>query len=192
MIEIIDLDTVIVDSVSQDLVSAIANNLQGDLGGILKALKAWNANRSSEVDESAISNERKTLEADRLTWQQSDAAKDAEIGALKLKLAPAIAEIADELLRVALFSWGNAASTAAGNVSTDLGDQVMALIIDLKITAIEPPSIRQCDRIKQIFGTICHLSGVEPTAEQTTALNAVLDQGCPSTGPVSSKYLRFR
>lgn len=188
MIKIVDLDTVIVNGVSQDLVSAIANNLNGDLAGILTALKVWDKSRSGEVNEAKAEESQKLIENERQSWQQQIVDRDTKIAQLKTKLSPDIASITPALLEAGLLAWGQDAVSA---VDSDKGAAIMGLVMDLKMVAIESPSITQCDRIKQLFGAIGTMSGVWPTSAQATAMQAVLDVGPASTGPVGSDYLDF-
>lgn len=108
---------------------------------------------------------------------------------LKAQLAPAIFEITPALLDAGLLEWGQDAVSA---VDQELGREIMGLVIQLKEIAGEPPSWNQCDLIKELFGTIGTMSGVWPSSAQATAMQAVLDAGCPSTGPVSADQLSFQ
>lgn len=186
MISVIDLDTVIIDGVPQDLVSAIANNLQGDLVAILAALKVWDKSRSGEVNEAATADTQKLIENERQSWQQQVADRDNIIAQLKTKLSPAICEILPSLLKAGLEEWAEAAITNANPE-----DGVFAMTLRLKETAQKPPYIGQCQDIKDLFGPICYYSKTVPTHDQATRMQLVLNIGPSSTGPVGKEYLDF-
>lgn len=115
--------------------------------------------------------------------------KNIEITALKLRLTPAICEITPALLDAGLLAWGQDAVSA---VDSTQGKTIMGLVMDLKMVAIEQPSISQCDRMKELFVTIGQMSGVWPTSDQAKAMQEILDAGCPSTGPVKEEFLSFK
>jgi hypothetical protein len=108
----------------------------------------------------------------------------ATIGQLKLELTPDIAAITPALMDAGLLAWGERATMANS-------EAVLGLVIELRDVAMAPRSIGQCDRIKDIFGEIRERSRVDPTAAEAQAMQAILDVGPPSTGPIASKYLSF-
>lgn len=186
MISVIDLDNVIIDGVSQDLVSAIANNLKGDLVGILTALKVWDKSRRAEVSETSVADNQKQIESERQSWQQEKSELQAKIAQLKTKLSPAICEILPALLKAGLEEWAEAAITNANPE-----DGVFAMVLRLKEAAQKPPYIGQCQDIKDLFGPICYYSKTVPTYDQATRMQLVLNIGPSSTGPVAKEYLNF-
>ena len=107
-----------------------------------------------------------------------------QIAQLQLEVAPDIAAITPALMAAGLLEWGNRATS--GNDA-----ETLALVIQLRDVAMAPRSIGQCDRIKDIFGKIRERSGVDPTAAEAVAMQAILDIGPASTGPISAKYLSF-
>lgn len=113
---------------------------------------------------------------------------ELEILTLKAQLSPAIHEIAPQLLEAGLLRWGQ---DAVSSVDGNTGELIMGLMIDLKMAVTEPPSWGQCDRVKELFDTIGTMSNVWPTSDQAKSMQAVLDKGCPSTGPVPSDKLSF-
>ena len=188
MISIIDLDTVIIDGQSQDLVAAIANNLQGDLPGILKALKDWDSDRAakSEAEQLAKVEQAHRLEVEQLRMEISD--RDTTIANLKLETAPDLQAIAQGLRDAGLSAWADRAVTVA-----DASKGVLQMVIDLYTVANEPRSLDQCDRVKALFMAIAHATSddeaarIWPTLEEGAAMNALLDAA--GVGP---KWLRFR
>lgn len=114
---------------------------------------------------------------------------NAEITQLKTRLSPAIHEITPQLLESGLLRWGQDAVSA---VDSSTGELIMGLVLDLKAIAMEPPSLDQCDRIKELFGTIVTMSNVYPNSDQAKAMQALLDKGCPSTGPIAEQFLSFK
>ena len=106
------------------------------------------------------------------------------IAQLQLETSPDIAAITPALMDAGLLAWGNRATMANS-------EAVLALVIELRDTAMAPRSITQCDRIKQLFGEICARSKVFPTSAEAQAMQAILDVGPPSTGPIAEKYLSF-
>lgn len=113
------------------------------------------------------------------------------IAQLRQKQAPAIVEIAKELQDAGLNNWGNRASTAAAEISEECGDAVMAAIFEIRDIALEMPSWNQCDRIRAKFEWVCETTKTALMPEQAIALQAILDVGSPSTGPVAADYLKF-
>ena len=113
---------------------------------------------------------------------QSIAAKDAEIASLKLELAPAVAEITPALMAAGLNAWGARATK---------NPQLMNMLMDLFAIASETRSAGQCQRISTLFVDICQLSQEDPTPAEAQAMQAILDTGPPSTGPIGAKYLSF-
>lgn len=179
MINIIDLNNVIINGVRQDIVSAIANNIESDLSAIVEALDNYDKDRKSIKKTNDL-----TLPKDFILQ-----AKDLEIAKLKTQLSPAIHEITPQLLESGLLRWGQDAVSA---VDGNTGELIMGLVIELKTTAMEPPSWNQCDRVKKMFGAIGTISSTWPTSDQAKAMQAILDRGCPSTGPVSPEKLSFQ
>jgi hypothetical protein len=110
------------------------------------------------------------------------AAKDAEIASLKSELAPAIAEITPALMAAGLNAWG---ARAAKN------PQLMDALMALFAIASETRSAGQCQRISTLFVDICEQSQEVPTPAEAQAMQAILDVGAPSTGPIAAKYLSF-
>ena len=108
------------------------------------------------------------------------------------EVCPDIQAITHDLLMAGLIAWGDSA-IAAYNVSHPEGaDSVTPLILKLHETAMESRTPTQCDRIKDLFGTICQMSAVIPTSTQATAMQAVLDKGSGYTGAVKNEYLNFK
>jgi hypothetical protein len=126
------------------------------------------------------------LKAENAELAQQISTLTTENVELKTKLSPNIASLADALLAAGLESWGEAAITAANPE-----DGVFRMVRDLEAVAREPASWSQCDRIKQLFSTICHYSKIAPTPEQASAMQAVLDAGSATTGPVAPEHLNF-
>lgn len=187
MFEIIDCNNVLLDGKPQgDIVTTIANNLQGDLAGILTALKTYDDSRSAKIDEDKLAKLNAEHAAEIAALQAEVGAKDSVIADLKAQLSPAICEILSSLLLAGLEQWAESAIT---NADSELG--VFPMVLRLKETAQKPPYIGQCQDIKNLFGTICYYSKTPPTHEQASAMQALLDAGCPSTGPVTPEYLNF-
>jgi hypothetical protein len=184
MIEIIDLSTVIVaGQAPQDLVSAIANNLQGDLAGILEALKTYDVSRSSTASTETIKQLKQQSQLIEQQYRQQITDRDATIAQLQTQLSPDIASLIGPLRSAGLDAWGDAAVTA--------GENLMPLVLELLSIASQPAKWNQCQQIKDLFGAICQQSGVLPTQEQAIAMQAILDNGSPTTGPVAKDWLRF-
>jgi hypothetical protein len=110
------------------------------------------------------------------------AAKDTEIAALKLDLAPEIKEITPALMAAGLNAWGARATK---------NPQIMDMLMALFAIASEPRSAGQCHRISTLFVEICNASLEVPTSAEAQAMQTILDVGPPSTGPIASKYLSF-
>ena len=108
------------------------------------------------------------------------------------EVCPDIQSIAHDLLRAGLLAWGDSAIAAYNLNPVEGSDPVMLLILRLHSTAMESRNPTQCDRIKDLFGMICQSSGVFPTPIQAAAMQAILDQGSPYTGPVKNEYLNFK
>jgi hypothetical protein len=120
-------------------------------------------------------------EVDRLNTLIRD--RDATIEQLQTQLSPDIASLIGPLRSAGLDAWSDAAVTA--------GENLMPLVLELLSIASQPPSWSQCQQIKDLFGAICQQSGVLPTQEQAIAMQAILDKGSPTTGPVGKDWLRF-
>jgi hypothetical protein len=116
---------------------------------------------------------------------------NAENYRLRSEICPDIQSITPALLTAGLIAWGDAAIAAYNLLHLDGADSVTPVILELHKTAMESRTPTQCDRIKDLFGTICTMSGVVPTAAQANAMQSILDEGSPSTGPVKPEYLNF-
>jgi hypothetical protein len=114
-----------------------------------------------------------------------------EIEILRSEVCPDIQSITPSLLAAGLIAWGDAAIAAYNLTHLEGSDSVTPLILELHKIAMESRSPTQCDRIKDLFGTICGMSGVFPTADQANAMQSILDDGSPATGPVKPEYLNF-
>jgi hypothetical protein len=132
------------------------------------------------------------LQIQLATLNSEIARLNAENYRLRSEVCPDIQSITHALLMAGLIAWGDAAIEAYNLSHSDGSDSVTPLILELHKTAMESRSPLQCDRIKDLFGTICTMSGVFPTDVQANAMQAVLDQGAPSTGPVKPEYLNFQ
>jgi hypothetical protein len=139
----------------------------------------------ADLDQSAVD-----LAAENTRLKNLLAVKDAEItdrdatiAQLQTQLSPDIASLIGLLRSAGLDAWGDAAVTA--------GENLMPLVLELLSIASQPANWNQCQRIKDLFGAICQQSGVLPTQEQAIAMQAILDKGSPTTGPVSKDWLRF-
>jgi hypothetical protein len=123
-------------------------------------------------------------EVDRLRpFESALADRDATIEQLQTQLSPDIASLIGPLRSAGLDAWGDAAVTA--------GENLMPLVLELLSIASQPASWNQCQQIKDLFGAICQQSGVLPTQEQAIAMQAILDKGSLTTGPVGKDWLRF-
>lgn len=111
---------------------------------------------------------------------------------LKSEVCPDIQSITHDLLIAGLIAWGDSAIAAYNLIHPEGADSVTPLILKLHVTAMESRTPTQCDRIKDIFGTICQMSGVFPTSVQASSMQAILDQGSVSTGPVKIESLNFK
>jgi hypothetical protein len=139
----------------------------------------------ADLDQSAVD-----LAAENAKLKSLLVVKDAEITDLNFKIAqlqtqlsPDIASLIGPLRSAGLDAWGDAAITA--------GENLMPLVLRLLSIASQPPGWNQCQQIKDLFGAICQQSGVLPTQEQAIAMQAILDKGSPTTGPVGKDWLRF-
>jgi hypothetical protein len=154
---------------------------QGEIGPA--GLSALTPEELAQIPEWAIE-----LMASSDNSQTSDPAQitqlQQQIATLQLEASPAISEITPALMDAGLLAWGERATMANS-------EAVLALVIELRDTAMAPRSIAQCDRIKDIFGKICSRSGVVPTPAEAQAMQAILDVGPPSTGQIAAKYLSF-
>lgn len=128
-------------------------------------------------------------ENDSLKIALADATQEIEI--LRSEVCPDIQSIAPALSSAGLVAWGDAAIAAYNLTHLEGSDSVMPLILELHKTAMESRNPTQCDRIKHLFGAICSMSGVFPTAAQANAMQAVLDKGSPAAGPVKAECLNF-
>jgi len=108
------------------------------------------------------------------------------------EVCPDIQSITHDLLMAGLLSWGDRAVAAYNLSHLEGSDSVTPLILKLYATAMESRTPTQCDRIKDLFGTICQMSGVFPTPVQAAAMQAILDQGSGYTGAVKNEYLNFK
>jgi hypothetical protein len=164
---------------SFDLVFNLDGGDRALIGDIVDA--AQNSDYHAEIRLSA-----KALFAGQVNaqLQQQIDQLQAEIGQLKLEASPDIASITPALMDAGLLAWGERATMANS-------EAVLGLVIELRDVAMAPRSITQCDRVKDIFGKICDRSGVVPTAGEAQAMQAILDIGPASTGPIAAKYLSF-
>jgi hypothetical protein len=117
----------------------------------------------------------------KLTGENKDLQKKIE--QLQTQLSPDIASRIGPLRSAGLDAWGDAAVTAGGNL--------MPLVLELLSIASQPASWNQCQQIKDLFGAIGYQSGVWPTSDQATAMQAILDAGTATTGPVTASWLDF-
>jgi hypothetical protein len=185
MIEIIDFRNVEIDGENVgDLVSAIANNLQSPrLSEIITALGEYQKSYKSTAVIEQTEAIRKQAEAEIAAIRTESSAKDATIEQLRTEIAPDIASLIGPLQEAGLTAWGDAAITA--------GENLISLVLRLLSIASQPRYWNQCQEIKDLFGAIGQSSGVWPTSEQATAMQAILDVGTAATGPVTAKWLDF-
>ena len=108
------------------------------------------------------------------------------------EVCPDIQSITHALLMAGLLEWGDSAITAYNLSHPEGSDSVTPLILKLHATAMESRTPTQCDRIKDLFGLICQMSGVLPTSIQAAAMQAILDQGSGYTGAIKNEYLNFK
>ena len=108
------------------------------------------------------------------------------------EVCPDIQSITHALLMAGLLEWGDSAVAAYNLIHLEGSDSVTPLILKLHATAMESRTPTQCDRIKDLFGMICQMSGVFPTPVQAAAMQAILDQGSGYTGAVKNEYLNFK
>lgn len=181
MVEIINLDTVIIDGQSQDLVSAISNNLQRDLKAILTALKAWDSNRTVQVNDAATEADRKQQQMELEQLRTQIDALITERDAALSECAPDIAAISPALQAAGLTAWADRAITAA-----DPDNGVLDLVLALYGVAKEPRSLGQCERVTALFVKIGTLSNVWPTPDEAIAMQAIL-----TANNVGEKWLKF-
>lgn len=111
---------------------------------------------------------------------------------LRSEVCPDIQSITHELLMAGLIEWGDAAIKAYNLSHLDGADSVTPLILELHKVAMETRSSTQCDRMKELFVTIATRANIWPTSDQAKSMQAILDKGCPSTGPVSPDKLSFQ
>jgi hypothetical protein len=139
----------------------------------------------AELNQSTVdlvaANKRYQIEIDVIRAESS--AKDATIAQLRTELAPDIASLITPLQEAGLTAWGDAAVTA--------GENLMPLVLRLLSIASQPRYWHQCQEIKDLFGAIGQASGIWPTPEQASAMQAILDTGTAATGPVTAKWLDF-
>jgi hypothetical protein len=164
-----------------DCFSAIAN-YPDQAGAILAALASYEqgliaaavqAPEIQAIDPSQVAELNATIGQLQQTIEQ-----------LKLEVSPDIAAITPALMAAGLLAWGNRATAGED-------EETLALVIQLRDAAMAPRSITQCDRIKHLFGEICQRSGVVPSPSEAQAMQAILDIGPASTGPIAAKYLSF-
>jgi hypothetical protein len=148
--------------------------------GSAQSLKALGGLADQIAEINSLKSELKTLER---VASESARIKDATIEQLQTQLSPDIASLIGPLRSAGLDAWGDAAVTA--------GENLMPLVLELLAIASQPANWSQCQQIKDLFGAICQQSGVLPTQEQAIAMQAILDNGSPTTGPVGNDWLRF-
>jgi hypothetical protein len=154
-----------------DCFSAVANYPE-HAGAILAALSAY----EQDLIAAAAPAEVPSIDPGQITQLQQ------QIATLKLELTPAISEITPALMGAGLNAWGARATKSP---------QLMAMLMELFAIALETRSAGQCQRISTLFVDICQLSQEIPTPAEAQAMQAILDVGPRSTGPISAKYLSF-
>jgi hypothetical protein len=165
------------------LVSAIANNLQSPrLSEIITALEEYQKSYKSTAVTEQSEAIRKQADTEIEAIRTELSTKDAAIAKLQAQLSPDIASLIGPLQEAGLTAWGASATKTP---------ELMAKVLALLSIATQPPSWNQCQQIKDLFGEICVESGVIPTPEQAIAMQAILDVGSASTGPVGNEWLRF-
>lgn len=181
MIEINSFDDVMIDGESVGDCIAACGNYPKKAAEILRALIAYDTKRQGEADttstEAAIEQANKSAEP----LQQKITELEGTIAQLQLETAPDIAAIAAELQAAGLTAWADRAITAA-----DPDNGVLNLVLALYAVAQEARSLTQCDRVRDLFMQIGTLSGVWPTPEEATAMQAIL-----TASNVGEKWLKF-
>lgn len=168
-----------------DIVTALSNYPKNTSDILAAHDRAW-ADHKGAADAAATEVDRRQQQMELEQLRTQIDALITERDAALTKLEPAIQEILPALLAAGLEQWAESAIT---NTDPELG--VFPMVLRLKETAQKPPYIGQCQDIKDLFGPICYYSKTPPTHEQASAMQAVLDAGCPSTGPVAPEYLNF-
>ena len=184
MIEVTSLKNINTDNVSGDIVAVVAAMLTDpQLAELQSAIFAYEQGLLAQAAQAQTSE--MTIDSSQIAeLQQEITSRDNTIAQLQLEVAPDIAAITPTLMKAGLLAWGNRATAADS-------ENVLELVMELRDTAMAPRSINQCNRIKYLFGEICSLSGVFPTSTEAKEMQAILDKGTSSTGPVDAKYLSF-
>jgi hypothetical protein len=185
MITIKNLGEVVAPGISGDLVSVIATLLTDENPPLFELGQALNSYEQSLIAAAVPVPDAPTIDPSQIAELNATIAQlQQTIEQLQLEVSPAINEITPALMAAGLLAWGNRATAGED-------EAVLALVIELRDVAMAPRSIGQCDRIKDIFGEIRQRSGVDPTAAEAAAMQAILDIGPASTGPIAAKYLNF-
>jgi hypothetical protein len=164
-----------------DCFSAISN-YPDQAGAILAAISAY---EQGLVSAAVPAPDAHTIDPGEIAQlQQTIGQLQQTITELQLEISPDIAAITPALMAAGLLAWGNRATAGED-------EETLALVIQLRDVAMAPRSIGQCDRIKHLFGEICQRSGVFPLPAEAQAMQAILDIGPASTGPIAPKYLSF-
>ena len=181
MINIKNLNSITLDDTTADIVTIakLAFN-RGVAADLITALGAYEQSLLAQAQMSEIAIDNSQI----AELQQEITDRNKTIAQLQLEVAPDIAAITPALMTAGLLAWGNRATAADS-------ENVLELVMELRDTAMAPRSINQCNRIKYLFGEICSLSGVSPTSTEAKEMQAILDKGTSSTGPVDAKYLSF-
>jgi hypothetical protein len=178
MITINSLSDVVAPGISGDLVSVIATLLTAENPPLFELGQAINAYEQGLIAAAVPAPEIQAIDPQQITELQ------ATIAELQLEVSPEINEITPALMDAGLLAWGDRATAGEDK-------ETLALVIQLRDVAMAPRSIGQCDRIKHLFGEICQRSGVFPLPAEAQAMQAILDIGPASTGPIAAKYLSF-
>lgn len=183
MIRIIGFSDVEIDGIHVGHATAAMNNYPQFTAELLAALDAYEAGL---VAAAVPAPEVPVIDPAEIAELQGQIAElQQQVTQLQLELSPDIAAVTPALMAAGLLTWGERATMANS-------EAVLGLVLELRDIAMAPRSISQCDRIKDTFGTICGLSGVVPTPSEAQAMQAVLDAGSPSTGPIAAKHLSFK
>ena len=185
MITINSLSDVVAPGISGDLVSVIATLLAAENPPLFELGQALASYEQGLIATAVPAPGIQAIDPAQITELQATIGQlQQQVEQLQLEVSPDIAAITPALMDAGLLAWGDRATAGEDK-------ETLALVIQLRDTAMAPRSIGQCDRIKHLFGEICQRSGVVPLPAEAQAMQAILDVGPPSTGPIAAKYLSF-
>ena len=174
MIKINSFDDVKIDGVSVgDCISA-CGNYPKKAAEILQALIAYDTARQGDADtkstEAAIAQVQKSTEP----LQQKITELEGTIAHLTARLqalAPDLSAILPALLEAGLTAWCDRAVATYNESHREGADSLMPIVAQLYAAA----SNNQISAVPPLFGEIMQRSMVAPTADEATAMQAILD-----------------